>query len=216
MSLAKELAALSAAVYLPTWEEVERAIAPKWQLSVPLEAGNSEAMICRRGASATALIWRGTEFSNGEFQDVLTNLGSWAEWEGPGSIHSGYYSYVDKLYAKAKQHCKALAGAPLYVAGHSLGGAAAHIYGARIGQDSDWHIIDQIHSFGAPKAFNSESAGTIRAPLFRHVIQGDFAPKWPPNPWRKHPLGAPLVYPPPRAGMSPLARHWIENYEAVV
>lgn len=216
MNLARELAQLSAAVYLPTWAEVEAAIAPDWQLAVPLEHRHSEAMICRRGAKLTALVWRGTEFSRGSIRDVLSNFGSWVEWEGPGSIHSGYYNYVAPLYEEAKRQCAALAGAPLYVAGHSLGGAAAHIYAARLGQELDDYFLDGVVSFGAPKAFNWESARAIDVPLSRYVMRGDFAPKWPINPWRRQPHGAPLVLEPPRPGMNPLEQHWIESYIAAL
>jgi hypothetical protein len=215
VSIDSELAMLSEAVYLETWAQVEAFIAPDWQLVAPLESDHSEAMLCRRGASAAALVFRGTEFSRGVLSDVLANFGSWALWEGPGSLHAGYAGYVRLLYKAARTAVKPLAGAPLYVTGHSLGGAAAHVYAARMGCETDGHQIDAVVTFGAPKVFNGESRGCITAPIRRHIIVGDFAPKWPLNPWLRHPAD-PIIHEPTKPGMSPIARHWIGAYRDVL
>ena len=215
MTIDAELAMLSEAVYLPEWADVEAFIAPDWQLSVPFDMGNTEAMLCRRGASAAALVFRGTEFSRGVLTDVLANFGTWTLWEGPGSVHAGYYGYVRGVYSAAKAAVKSIAGAPLYVTGHSLGGAAAHIYAARIACDSDGHQIDAAVTFGAPKVFNAESCGVIPYPIRRHVIKGDFAPYWPVNPWLRHPCD-PITHDPPSPGLSALQRHWIGVYRQVL
>lgn len=215
MSIDAELALLSEAVYLETWANVEAFIAPEWQLVAPMDVGDTEAMLCRRGAEAAALVFRGTEFSRGSLSDIASNFGSWTLWEGPGSIHAGYYDYVRQVYETAKGHAKQIAGAPLYVTGHSLGGAAAHIYAARMALDPDGHVIDAVVTFGAPKVFNAESCGSIAAPIRRHVIRGDFAPKWPVNPWLCHPCD-PIRHEPPEPGMSSVARHWIGAYRRVL
>lgn len=217
MSLDAELAMLSEAVYLPHWADVEAFIAPDWQLSVPFDVGNTEAMLCRRGASAAALVFRGTEFSRGVLSDIAANFGTWSLWEGPGSIHAGYYGYVRWVYEAARLAAKAIAGAPLYVTGHSLGGAAAHIYAARMACDGEGHQIDGVVTFGAPKVFNRESCGSIPYPIRRHVVRGDFAPGWPVNPWMKHPCEA-IVHEPMAPGMSSLERHWIglSSYRGVL
>lgn len=217
MNLDAELALLSEAVYLPTWEAVERMIAPHWQLAVPFEIGGTEAMICRRGADYTAFITRGTQFSEGKLSDIMANFGSWSLWEGPGSIHAGYFGHMRDLYAPARDALKRMAGAPCIVGGHSLGGAGAHVYAARNACDPEGHIIDAVVTFGAPKCFNRESCGVIQVPIRRYVIEGDFAPKWPVNPWVKHPsFCEPLKRKPPTSGMSSVGRHWIGAYRTVL
>lgn len=216
MNIDAELAMLAEAVYLPEWADVEAFIAPEWQLAFPLETDGSEAMVCRRGGDYVSLTFRGTQFSEGKLSDILANFGSWTLWEGPGSIHAGYHGYVTPIYAAAKTAMKRLAGARALVNGHSLGGAAAHNYAARIAFDPDGHHIDAVVSYGAPKIFNSESADCIPYPLRRYVMRNDFAPKWPLNPWTRQPEGPPLVLSPPRPRMSPFEQHWIQTYRTAL
>ncbi len=215
MSLDAELALLSEAVYLTTWEDVERFIAPHWQLVAPLDVGNTEAMLCRRGADCSALVFRGTEFSRGVVTDILANFGSWALWDGPGSVHAGYWGYCSTIYEAAREAARQVIGAPLYVTGHSLGGAAASLYCARMAYDKEPHLIDGLVTFGAPKCFNPESCGVIKTPIRRHIIRGDFAPLWPVNPWLRH-CAPPIIHEPPMNGMSFIARHWIGVYRTVL
>lgn len=211
MNLDAELAMLSEAVYLPTWPEVEAAIAPHWQLAAPLDIGDTEGMLCRRGAECSALVFRGTEFSRGKLGDIAANFGTWTNWEGPGSIHAGYYRHVDTIFEAARHAAKQAAGAPLYMTGHSLGGISATVYTARIGLHSDGHAIDALVTFGAPKAFNPQASKVITVPSRRYVVSGDFAPRWPLNPWLRHHC-PPITLEPPVPHMSPLKRHWTETY----
>lgn len=215
MNLDAELALLCEAVYLTEWQDVERFIAPDWQLVAPLDVGNTEAMLCRRGAMCSALVFRGTEFSRGVLTDVLANFGSWTLWNGPGSVHAGYWGYVDTIYTAAREAARQVVGAPLYITGHSLGGAAASLYAARMAYDAEPHLIDGLVTFGSPKAFNAESCGVIKAPIRRHVVRGDFAPHWPVNPWLRHCAPA-ITHEPPSLRMSALARHWIGVYRTVL
>lgn len=182
----RELALLSEAVYLPEWEDVEKAIAPYWQLVHPLDIANTEAMICRRGAEATALVFRGTEASRGNLWDIFQNIGTMAEWEGPGSVHSGYLKYVNRIYPYASKLLASLAGAPLFVTGHSMGGAAATLFAAKNSIGSPVKV-DALVTFGAPKCMNREAASILEAlPTRRYVNEFDLAVYWPLNPWFVH------------------------------
>jgi hypothetical protein len=215
MTIHAELALLSEAVYLPTWPEVEAAIGPDWQLVVPMDIGDVEGMLCRRGAEASALVFRGTEFTRGVLEDVGANFGPLDAWEGPGAIHRGYARYVGTIYEAALQAASEAAGAPLYITGHSLGGAMATLFSARAdytGRLSGFQTV----SFGAPRCFNREAAKAMQElPVTRYCIQGDPAPLWPLNPWMAH--SEPAVTLPMASlglhdGLGLLSTHSIEAY----
>lgn len=215
MTLSRELCLLSSAVYLPTWPEVEQAIAPHWQLAYPLDIGDCEAMVCRRGAEATALVFRGTEFSRGSWNDITANIGRLRPWEGPGLVHGGYKQYCDTLYKPASEAVQRLAGAPLYVTGHSLGGAVATLFAARNAVDPEPVIIDGAETFGAPKCMDQTCAEWYPQKLIRHVVKGDFADNWP---WRSDfaQTGAMVEYEAPAGKITGLQCHDVLTYMAVV
>lgn len=186
MNLDAELAMLCEAVYLPEWADVEAFIAPDWQLAVPLDVANSEAMLCRRGAEAVALVFRGTEFSRGKIADLADNLGTFSAWSGPGGIHSGYARYLRRLYQPARKAAWHIAGAPLYVTGHSLGGAVATLFAALNQFDAEPVAIERTVTFGSPRPFNTEAKKALDFPITRHVGSNDLARHWPLNPWFCH------------------------------
>ena len=73
-------------------------------------------------------------------------------------------------------------------------------------------MVDALVTFGAPACFNSASAATLDGlAIRRHVIEGDFAPGWPINPWVCH-AGSPIKHQPPAPGLNSLARHDIGRY----
>lgn len=211
--LTLDLLKLSAAVYLPTWPEVEAAIGPEWQLVYPLDIGDCEAMICRKGAEAVALAIRGTEFSRGDWNDISANVGRLRSWEGPGLLHSGYSGYTDMTWEPAREALAHLAGAPLYVTGHSLGGALACQFGAKNAVSSRGIQIEHIVTFGAPKCMDAVCAQWYPAPMTRYTIAGDFAPAWP---WLSsfEQAGRRIVWQPDEWLKGPVRRHLLPTYQA--
>lgn len=182
-------------MYLPEWEDVERVINPEgWVLVAPLDIGNTEAMVCQKiGAATCALVFRGTEASRGNLWDLAQNVGTMAEWGGPGSVHSGYNNYVDKIFPHAARHLEG--AAEVYITGHSMGGAAATLYALKASLLGA-HNITALVTFGSPKCMNKEAAGSFpeQVPIRRYVNSFDLAVYWPLNPWFVH-VAPPVKHP---------------------
>lgn len=182
--LDSELALLSEAVYLPEWGDVEKAIASTgWKLVAPMDISNTEAMVCRKG-KVYSIIPRGTEASRGNLWDIFQNIGTMAEWEGPGSVHSGYNNYVNKIFGPASWIMRD--AEKVVAAGHSMGGAAATLYALK----AKWlgMPITELVTFGSPKCMNKAAAATLESlPIRRYANKFDLAIRWPLNPWFVHP-----------------------------
>jgi len=200
-----DLAQLSAAIYAATWPEVEAQMPEGWHIVLPFDKGPCEAMLCRNGIKAVALIFRGTEVSRFSIRDVLSNTGPMSYWDGKGSVHAGYWRYVNYVKESALGYASILAGAPFYVSGHSMGGAAASLWG---GACENRIKIDAIVTFGSPKCMNEEAAKSVKTPIRRYVIRNDPAQHWPPNPW----LLAPGELITLEMRGNPLQKHNIDNY----
>ncbi len=133
------------------------------------------------------IAFRGTQFSQFGLWDIVSNVRVMArEWEGPGKAHLGYV----RQYRRIRGACMDCAGMvadhkPLYLTGHSMGGAMAHIAAADIFH-RDWCVADVL-SFGAPKTLDQEAINAIRCSVYRYVNKHDFAPHFPPSFSLKHP-----------------------------
>lgn len=172
-----------------------------------------------RGPSADAIVFRGTEASNLSCSDLLSNLTvPWpAAWQGVGKVHSGYRTHLNMIGFEALAMAESVASdVPLYVTGHSLGGAIATLF-------ASWYYYDNrgqkppyklkaLVTFGAPKSINKLAGLAIQCPIRRYAVVGDFAPHWPPAFGLTHPVAA--IWLPPRSKWhGPLRRHTPDTYQ---
>jgi pimeloyl-ACP methyl ester carboxylesterase len=178
-----------------------------------VEWGGCEAALIRMDADlpngAIALVIRGTEVSEGQWRDVLANVGIPSPWAGPGRAHTGYVRQLDRILdrvAYALEWC----GSPVTVAGHSMGGALATLLASRLWWRSAVGLrprtVRDVVTFGAPKSIDRDAAAVIGCPVRRYVIAGDLAPLWPPIPGLTHP--APAIHLPAPEGTQILTRGW--------
>ena len=135
------------------------------------QAGAEYAALAFRGTEATALHWR----------DLKSNLGIPVRWAGEGRAHSGYVRHLAMIENQAVAMAEGVASEhPLYVTGHSMGGALATLFAAL------WYALGRNYrlaglvTFGAPKALSQAAAAPIACPTLRVVNRFDFAPHWPP------------------------------------
>lgn len=122
------------------------------------------------------LVFRGT----GETTDWLTNLKfDHEKWpHGKGRVHSGFKKALDVVWDPIAKAIAPLRG-PLFITGHSLGGALATLAGARLGRDG---VARATYAFGAPRVGNAEFAQNYPANmrLYRVVNDNDAVTVVPP------------------------------------
>lgn len=215
------LAALAGIVYLD-WGEAARRCA---ELGVPMLEHAShrdvEAMHCRAERGGwEAILFRGTQFTSLHLRDIANNLGRPKAWAGPGLAHSGYAAQLERIRDYAAvwfDDCPDQV--PLYVAGHSLGGALAGLFAAWATGTARARVAGLV-TFGAPKTATAEAwrwldvsyggGGTIPH-IAVYAIRGDFAPYWPPSFILTQPAEAVALDSPDR-WTGPLRRHDVARY----
>ena len=158
--------------------------------------GTQAALV--NGKTASALVFRGTEASKWKIRDIWSNL-TWPMptiWQGKGKAHSGYSAHLSFIGHRALEMAEDVSSAtPLYVTGHSLGGAIATVFASWYFYEHPQYKLKSLVTFGAPKALNRKANEMIYCPVFRYAVKGDFAPHWPPVPGLVHP--APATWLPP-------------------
>jgi triacylglycerol lipase len=108
---------------------------------------------------------------------------------GPGRVHAGFreaYRSVDDEIAKVVSELPDRL--PLFLAGHSLGGALAVLASARIERETT------LYTFGAPRIGDAEFVGALSPrPRYRVINEHDIVCQMPPSPPFRHVGDAHLV-----------------------
>jgi len=100
--------------------------------------------------------------------------------EGSGhKVHSGFYNAflaVKDLIQKSLQQ-EDLKDLPLYITGHSLGGALAVVATYSISND----YVGACYTFGGPRVGNLAFGQSIKTPVYRFINAADLVPRLPPS-----------------------------------
>ncbi len=120
------------------------------------------------------LAFRGTEINS--FADIKTDFKARQErnMQG-GKVHSGFNQAYQCIKAPLRKILPKMT--PLYITGHSLGGALAVIAAADL---SRGYPIWGCYTFGAPKVGDAEFGQRINVPMYRVVNAIDAVPMLPP------------------------------------
>jgi hypothetical protein len=129
------------------------------------------------------IVFRGTE----NRLDWLTNVrAAWVALQGGTRVHTGffqaYWPIRDTLFAKVDRLLKAKSR-PVYVTGHSLGGALALMATAELANHHDASIRDSVaacYTFGCPRAGDASFDQYVKVPLYRVTNGVDLVPAVPP------------------------------------
>jgi len=127
------------------------------------------------------LAFRGTEFD--KIADQVSNFYTTPhvlDAKQKITIHSGFwqaYSAVEADINSALQQ-QDIAHLPLYISGHSLGGALAIVAAYRLEQE---RLISACYTYGSPRVGNFRLGEVIKTPIYRHVHASDLVPRLPPS-----------------------------------
>ena len=123
------------------------------------------------GDRFAALAFRGTEADR--IGDIKADAKAvQATCPTGGRVHSGFQeqyndvaSRVEQLLDRDEVKCK-----PLFIAGHSLGGAVATIAARRLTSE---HCVAACYTYGSPRVGTEHWIGQIKTPIYRVVNSAD-------------------------------------------
>jgi triacylglycerol lipase len=144
---------------------------------------------------AIVIAFRGTVIPGKTLSSVPEALKNWATNFGIGQddmphrptekVHRGFLKGAIALLAQIQPHLTQLLGKPtkpVWLTGHSLGGALATVTGALLTQAQPMGKALQpqgIYVFGCPRIGNTSFAKNYPAPLWRFANQTDLVPRVP-------------------------------------
>ncbi|MEZ6111813.1 MAG: lipase family protein [Pirellulaceae bacterium] len=148
-----------------------------------LEASETQAFVATRH-DAIVVAMRGTE---SKLEDWVTD-GNCSLVRGPlgGKVHAGFYEGLSHVWAELDglvRQATAREAKPVWIAGHSLGGALAALAAARwLDQGQS---VQGVYTFGQPRSGDATFARNfnfaIKPRAFRIVNDNDFVTRVPPR-----------------------------------
>lgn len=142
---------------------------------------STQVLFARQSKMPLAVIaFRGTEPSR--TSDLFADLATWkaplgkrgwpADW---GSVHSGFLDAFSEVEPLLMIKLRELEGSdvPIWITGHSLGGALATLMAARVlrAEDEGLHVrLRGVYTFGSPRVGNAGFASKFEAELRSHGV----------------------------------------------
>ncbi len=148
------------------------------ELSATFDRGGTQAILVS-AESFIALAFRGTEAMS--IRDIKSDVRARKRTcESGGKMHSGFYDAFENVRPMVEEAINAPAHAdkPLYVTGHSLGGAVATVAAKKLAHPGG---IAACYSFGAPRVGDDDWVAEIRTPVYRLVNSADCVTMLPPS-----------------------------------
>ncbi|MEK7482918.1 MAG: lipase family protein [Planctomycetota bacterium] len=173
------LAKVAHLAYKPNDEVVSTA--EEWGFeATPFEKGETQGFIASND-SAIILTFRGTE--SNKIEDWITDLKA-SFVEGPvGKVHQGFNEALESVWEEIYSQISELVDdeIPLWITGHSLGGALATLATSRFIHEEI--PVQGLYTFGQPRCGNKAFVKTLnrgqKNKYFRFVNQKDIVPRVP-------------------------------------
>ena len=147
--------------------------------------GETQAFLARRDTEKAegkmlVLAFRGTEKKLSDWKtDIKARLVAAKDENKSGRIHEGfqkaYYLVEDEIEKTLEETLEEHPGEPLYITGHSLGGALAVVATRFI----DAGNLAACYTFGGPRVGDLELAKVFKTPIYRVVNASDAVPRLP-------------------------------------
>ena len=155
-----------------------------YSVSIPFVA-DTQAMLAKltldNRAPMLVLAFRGTEST--KIEDIRADVAATPIDVGPPGaghkVHKGFFKAFKAVQPKIRKDLKRpdLEGLPLYITGHSLGGALAVVATYSLSNDS----VGACYTFGGPRVGNQAFGQSIKTPIYRVVNAADVVPRMPPS-----------------------------------
>ena len=123
----------------------------------------TQAFLAHNGKYAV-LAFRGTE---GKWQDIQSDIRTKRKRTEQGKIHSGFYDAYSLVSNQVKARLEDVKHLPLYITGHSLGGALATVATQDFEKSGYKDRIAACYTFGSPRVGNADFDKNIRSPIYR-------------------------------------------------
>lgn len=149
-----------------------------FQLHETFDADGTQAILMSN-KKCVVLAFRGTEATSP--QDIKADLKAKATLcESGGKIHSGFNDAFNSVFLVVQNAINrdGFRELPLFITGHSLGGALATIAAKKLSHAGG---IAACYTFGAPRVGDAEWISGIKPPLYRMVNAADCVTMLPPG-----------------------------------
>jgi triacylglycerol lipase len=189
-------------------DEAIKTLGPRNRITF-FSAGQFRGLVCFR-EEMTVLSFRGTQ----SLENFLTDADTLflAEFPYPGRVHSGFAKAIAGVWPEVRRilggptHSK-----PLWVTGHSLGGAMATLASVRLA--SEGYPLRAVYTFGSPRVGDRFFRNAYRLPYYRFVNENDLVPHLPFRWCYKH-VGS-LRFMPKDGGFTEDRKTWVAKKRAL-
>lgn len=145
------------------------------------ETGTQAVLIS--APNKNVIVFRATEMDPSNFEEACKDIRTdmrfrKVDWNG-ARVHRGFVEAYESIAPQVLKGLKYIEAGeppkPLFIAGHSLGGALAKLAAIKVDRDK----IGAVYTFGAPKIGDSRIDGLIGAPLYQFIHAADIVPRVP-------------------------------------
>lgn len=148
-------------------------------LGSPFDVEGTQAFLAHNG-KFMVLAFRGTEANS--TKDIKADASAkLTGFQSGGRVHKGFkdaFEHVEQeIQDRLKQYAK-YQKYPLYITGHSLGGALATIASRRLEHEGG---IAAVYTFGSPRVADEDWVADMEVPYYRLVNAADCVTMLPPN-----------------------------------
>lgn len=145
----------------------------KWLRGFVSQGTDTQAfLVIKEDRSYAVLAFRGTEVT--KLRDIQTDATAAMVADIEGRVHGGFLQAYASVEADIEKEVSRLKDIPLYITGHSLGGALATLATQRLEQNRVFR--DQIaacYTFGSPRVGNAEFDKELKSVVYRVVNTTD-------------------------------------------